>query len=494
MKKLLCLLLALLSLVSCFTACGKTEEKEEAGDYIIESENYKLGAAEFQFFLQISYSNFVSQYGSYGDQIVAQMYDLSKPLREQQTPFGDGRSWFDYFAEGTYEQMQMYVALAEYAKANGITLSEEEQREIDAELSSIADLAKNAGYATEDAYIKAAYGSLISKQTLVTCFDLNYLYNKAYTELYNSYTFTEEEYEAYAEANKAEVYLADFMCLKIGDQFTEEPTEAQIQASLDKAEATAIAINNKITDKESFIARAEEYYKSIYTVGEETDSENGVYTEEDIKSMAQSCEYTGVSYNVDMENGQWIYDSKRIAGEHYMMRNETNGCYEIYFLLKPIYREERDTVSVRHILVDADSAGDLTKAKAKAESILEEWKAGDATENSFGVLAVKNTTDTASASSGGLYANLLPGETVTAFNDWCFDPERKAGDTGIVETEYGYHVMYFVSHDLPGWQVTADTALRSDKYSELYEQVKADYPVTLHEELIDTVPDLGGQA
>ena len=33
---------------------------------------------------------------------------------------------------------------------------------------------------------------------------------------------------------------------------------------------------------------------------------------------------------------------------------------------------------------------------------------------------------------------------VTAFNDWCFDDSRKAGDTGIVETEYGYHIMYYV--------------------------------------------------
>ena len=33
---------------------------------------------------------------------------------------------------------------------------------------------------------------------------------------------------------------------------------------------------------------------------------------------------------------------------------------------------------------------------------------------------------------------------VSAFNNWCFDENRKPGDTGIVETSYGYHVMYFV--------------------------------------------------
>ena len=34
---------------------------------------------------------------------------------------------------------------------------------------------------------------------------------------------------------------------------------------------------------------------------------------------------------------------------------------------------------------------------------------------------------------------------VTNFNDWCYDAARQPGDTGIVESPYGYHVMYFVA-------------------------------------------------
>ena len=33
---------------------------------------------------------------------------------------------------------------------------------------------------------------------------------------------------------------------------------------------------------------------------------------------------------------------------------------------------------------------------------------------------------------------------VEAFQDWSLDESRKTGDTGIVETDYGYHIMYFV--------------------------------------------------
>ena len=55
-----------------------------------------------------------------------------------------------------------------------------------------------------------------------------------------------------------------------------------------------------------------------------------------------------------------------------------------------------------------------------------------------------NTADTASASTGGLYENINPGSNyVTSFKDWALE-DHQPGDTGIVETEYGYHIMYFV--------------------------------------------------
>ena len=83
-------------------------------------------------------------------------------------------------------------------------------------------------------------------------------------------------------------------------------------------------------------------------------------------------------------------------------------------------------------------------AKAKAEEILAEFEAGNATDDSFAALATLKSTDTGSIATGGLYENIYPGQMVVAFENWCFDESRKAGETGIVETEYGYHIMYFV--------------------------------------------------
>ena len=82
-------------------------------------------------------------------------------------------------------------------------------------------------------------------------------------------------------------------------------------------------------------------------------------------------------------------------------------------------------------------------AKTAAEEILNEWKSGEATEASFAGLAAEKSGDPGSTATGGLYEDVYPGQMVAAFEDWCFNEGRKAGDTGIVETEYGYHVMYF---------------------------------------------------
>ncbi len=123
-----------------------------------------------------------------------------------------------------------------------------------------------------------------------------------------------------------------------------------------------------------------------------------------------------------------------------------------------------DTVAVRHILVDDEET---------AKSILAQWEAGARTEDSFAALAADNSTDPGSKDNGGLYESVYQGQMVAPFDEWCFDSARKAGDTGIVQTDYGYHVMYFISRGLnPDWKKTAASSLAADKLAALYEGVE----------------------
>ena len=129
-------------------------------------------------------------------------------------------------------------------------------------------------------------------------------------------------------------------------------------------------------------------------------------------------------------------------------------------------------VDVRHILFMPETTGtdaegnaisteeDWAAAEAQAQEILNQWLAGEMTEVSFAELAMHNTQDPGSAENGGLYENVYVGQMVEPFENWCFDETRKIGDYGIVRTDYGYHVMYFVgSADI--WFVTAQNDMLS---------------------------------
>ena len=138
-----------------------------------------------------------------------------------------------------------------------------------------------------------------------------------------------------------------------------------------------------------------------------------------------------------------------------------------------IEKSDVNMVNVRHILIVPEETNDdgtytdaaWTAAEQKAQSLLDEWKAGEHTEDSFAFLAAENSADTGSASNGGLYEEVYPGQMVDAFDAWCFDAARQPGDTGIVKTEYGYHVMYFVGQDVSAWQVAVENHKASEDYN-----------------------------
>ena len=65
---------------------------------------------------------------------------------------------------------------------------------------------------------------------------------------------------------------------------------------------------------------------------------------------------------------------------------------------------------------------------------------------------------------------------VDPFSNWCFDSSRKAGDTAIVMTEYGYHIMYFVGtnneliwyHSAEQDLINENSTSATDKLEEAY--------------------------
>lgn len=154
--------------------------------------------------------------------------------------------------------------------------------------------------------------------------------------------------------------------------------------------------------------------------------------------------------------------------------------------------KDTHTVDVRHILikpestpVDGSETGETTisedawtAAEQKAQELLDQYLAGEQTEDSFAVLANENSQDPGSNTNGGLYQGVSQGQMVDTFDSWCFDSARKVGDTGIVKTSYGYHVMLYCGSQTT-WQDTAKTALLNGKADTFVEEAMAAAPAAI---------------
>ena len=154
--------------------------------------------------------------------------------------------------------------------------------------------------------------------------------------------------------------------------------------------------------------------------------------------------------------------------------------------------KDTHTVDVRHILitpestpVDGSTTGETTisdeawaDAEAKAKEILSQYLAGDKTEDSFATLANENSQDPGSNTNGGLYTGVSQGQMVEAFDAWCFDDARQVGDTDIVKTSYGYHVMLYCG-SATVWQEQVKSDILTEKTNNFVEEALAANPTTI---------------
>ena len=111
--------------------------------------------------------------------------------------------------------------------------------------------------------------------------------------------------------------------------------------------------------------------------------------------------------------------------------------------------------------------------EAKANELLASW---DGTEDGFAALAKEHSQD-GSAETGGLYENVPKGQMVASFQDWCYADGRKSGDTGIVQSQYGYHIMYFVGQSTPYWKVQVRDNLTNTEMDEWYMGFTQDHTI-----------------
>ncbi len=410
---------------------------------------HKISNAELNYYFIDSVNQFYSQYGSYASMLGL---DVTKPLNEQVLNGEDRMTWADDFLESAIEKAKATYALVDDAKANGYTLPEEAIANIDAAIDSMELYATAYGYPNVKAYMKGMYGNGTTEESLRNYYEMTELARYYQNEYQESLTYSDadlraaeaENYGKYSSFNYNYYYLNAFNFVESESENAAEYTAEQKAEGARLAEEAAKTLTTGITTVEEFDAAI-----AALPINAENTS-------------AASYVSTDVPYNsIFAGYAEWVADESRKAGDMTYAANTTtdeegnetiNGYYVVMF------GSRNDNTfalaNVRHILVSFEGGTynsttgaydytDVEKAAAwsEAEAILNEWKSGDATEESFAALANEKSDD-GDGTTGGLYEDIHPGQMVAAFEDWCFDA-HEVGDTGIVETEYGCHIMFY---------------------------------------------------
>ena len=370
-----------------------------------------------------------------------------------------GVTWHDYFLDKALENMGVIQATLKAADAEGFEFPAGVQVQYNDNMESLKSVAAASGVSVSQ-YLKANFGGGVTEKVYGEQL-MRVLRYSAYAEAYqNSLTFSNSELEETYSADRNSFDHVSYESSSISgaapttqdaDGNTVEPTEEESAAALDAARETAQALLAEVNAGGNLETLADSYENATYTF-----TDNG-------------------SYNSSSVISEWLYDGTREAGDAAVLED---GTVQYVVIFHDRFRDENPTIDIRHILVplgaatltaedegyDAEQAQLKAAAHAKAEELLTQWQSGDATEASFAALAMAESTD-GSKYDGGLYTEVYQGQMVTEFNDWCFDASRKPGDTGVVDTQYGAHVMYFSGSGLNRWQSQAANILRNEAYT-----------------------------
>lgn len=478
-------------------------------DVVVSSENYEIDANMMTYYQNLAYSNTFQQYYYYyylyfyaGDADAA--YAAVQNMMSQYSL----RSFFDTALTTAKE----VLVLCESAKAAGVELGDEEIEFIEKELKAL------------EGTFAANFGTGVNKKDIKKAMELYQLAAK-YAEIKSEElenAVTDEDIQKYIDEHKADFYSADYLVYELvvnASSFTDDaegfaaaktladeyafqlssaktadefktiligylvdrdfntefnknvgeaavPAEGVLSAAKDKIEEALVKelvageTVGSITVSETYTAIFDAVHKALRTTA----------------SSAIGLLETSAAYTEDAtdEYMQWLLADTTKALDTKLIDDSSDTEYSktVYMMIETLHLDERDTESVAHILIKAEkekaTEEEIAAAKAKAEEALAKFKAGETTLEAFEKLA-----ETYNEDSGCLYENFPEGQMVEEFEAWAFDEARKAGDVEIVQTEFGFHVMYYVGDGLPVYEANAKSGVASDKYAEYVEKGSA---------------------
>ena len=477
MKKILAVIMAAVLMLTSLAACSG-EGKEEGsvydtpvmtvGDmqYTLNDINYMYVSVFNQIYTQLYY---------YLGSNIATYVDVKSPLTEQKV--SDSQTWDEYIRENIEYSLKDMTALYLAAKEENFELTGDYKDSLDTIESDLEAAAEDYGADSVQDYINAMYGPGMDYDTIYKMSEISY-YASAYAAAkQDTMEVTEQEMRDRYEANKNDYDTVSFRFASFfyADDI-EDYTDDDVAAYRAKADAVAAA-----KTEEEFVA----------AVIDNVDEDKKANYESDSATLYSGAKYTDIGYD---GLADWLFDSARQPGDTMVYEDETNGGFIPVMFVERV-SADYEPVDVRHILImpekddngDADDAA-WAAAEKKAQEVLAEFLAGDTTEETFAALAEEKSEDPGSSTNGGLYTGVTKGQMVAPFEEWCFAEGRQPGDTDIVKTSYGYHVMYFSGRGENNIYSSLKSTLLNEKFDSWLDSISENLEVNK----LDAFEQVGG--
>lgn len=414
-----------------------------------------VNKVEFDYQYNLTKNNYITQYGSY---LTYFGLDTSKDLSTQM--YSDTLTWQDYFEQNAVESLKQNKALMAEAKAAGFTYDTTDEYNTFKE--TIKTSAASAGISKKE-YVRSIYGSYATMGRIEEYVKNDMVMNAYYQKLQEDNAPSDDEIQSYYEENKATYDSVDYRLTTIEADLPTEPTELADPVEETAADTTGTTDGTAATDStdtayqpsDAEIAKAMEDAKVLADDAEKTVAKDGEAHENEKKSS--------VNYLIS----DWLFDDARKAGDTTVITNDNSHCYYAVAFEKR-YLDETPSADVRVIIPTEDKTG---------EEILEEWKSGAATEDSFAELCKKYTQDTSAVENGGLFEQVTKTGMTEELSNWIFDNSRQAGDTVAITVSDTTYVLYYIGQDQPEWKINIKNTLVSDTMSQHMQDITADVTV-----------------
>ncbi len=290
-------------------------------DMTIPAGERSFSVAECNYVYHMQYISLVNTYGDY---LSLLGLDTSTPLDEQECTMNpnedadedESYTWDDYFRDATESQLTQLAAYEAYAEQHDIKIDDDDLKEIDDTIDSIAETAKENNYGSVSKFLAANYGRGCNESVARDIMKLQSLATKVQTGITDAESYTAEElaaeYDTVKDSYDKFTYSYYLVEAEIPEHEHSDDEDEDAHTPTDEALAAAKAT-------------AESILESVNDGTALADAVSAAVTD------AEATEQTDLAgSSVESDLSEWLKSADRKAGDTTVIDGST-GSYVVVF-------------------------------------------------------------------------------------------------------------------------------------------------------------------